>query len=469
MRFLLQSCFCLSVLSWASLLAQTDRPIFEAGKVEQRSQNRRSISADGLITVYADKPEVRSAVLSYVESIRRDILSLYLTDGQADKWSHPIILEIHNPVPGQQKRSLRKQLLNTPSGYRLQLDLWLESGLDREALAREFISFLVIENGLRKPDHSPGVSWASPPWLTEGLLEALVWKNNKGDRELYDAVMKSNAGLGVDKLFETQQLSELDPISRNEFRIWAGALVMSIVESSPDNRRAFPAFLAEVGSFVGEPTLLLGKHFPDRNISESSLKKWVALKIANLSQARTTDVLTVRETDQRLDTILIVEKDRGDGEVEKVSLWTHLEELDEKERVEERVRRTQQLMRLSYRCFPLMRSVVSDYAELVAQPPANEQKRSKVLDELTALRERLIRDADRARDVLDWYELNTGSLVTGDLDDYLKLKGELKASETDRKDGVSWYLDQVDRLRGGSQKGSRENSFQSPLSGANDF
>ncbi len=469
MNVRLQISLFLVLLSCISAQEQGDRPVIVAGKVEQRSQNRRSISSDGLITVYADKSDVRSAVLSYVESIRRDILSLYLTGKQTDKWAHPIIIEVHEPLLDQPMRSIRRQLLETPSGYRLQLDLWLESGLDREALAREFIGFLIIENGLRAPSRSPGVSWASPPWLTEGLLEALVWKKNKGDRELYDMVMKSNTGLGVDKLFETQQLAKLDPISRNEFRIWAGALVMSLVESSPENRQAFPAFLAEVGSFVGEPILLLGKHFPDMNISENSLKKWVALKIASLSQARTTDVLTVRETDRRLDTVLTVRRDIGDGEMEKISLWSHLESLEQAAQTEERVRRTQELMRLSYRCFPLMRSVVSDYALLVAKPPTDAKKRQTVLTELTMLRERLIRDADRARDVLDWYELNTGSLVAGNLDDYLKLKDEVKANKTGRTDGMSWYLDQVDRLRGGSLKDEQVDTFQLPFEVGADF
>ena len=54
--------------------------------------------------------------------------------------------------------------------------------------------------------------------------------------------------------------------------------------------------------------------------------------------------------------------------------------------------------------------------------------------------------ANRGRDYLDWFEITRARETSGAFDDYLKLKEDLKDRKRNREDGLSDYLDRMDKV-----------------------
>ena len=404
---------------------------------------RRVTGGDGFITVYGDEIELRRAVLSIAEEVRKSFQQLCGIQGEELDDKGSIVIELHDREPSSDDLPrIAKRLLALPGGYRLQLDVAIERGLDHTALRRNVLSFLVIDRSLRAKGIENG-PFAAPEWLVEGLLEAIEWENKRGDRRLYATLLEEDTGLTVTEVLAARDSSELDPISRLEFRAWSGATVMALLSSSDNAVEKFRAYLSDVGSHQGEPEGLLTKHFPDLSLSAKSLRKWVTLKMATLAQAQLTDVLTVVETEERLADILNVRTKSEAAAPVSIPYWDWLRTAEEKEIRPIVARKSEELRRLSYRCFPLYRPIISSYGRLLGTAGDPE------LAQLAKARKRLVNDALRARDFLDWYEINTRT-ANANLEEFLQFKRSIKSNEgtTQRTDGISLYLDQVEAILG---------------------
>ena len=75
-----------------------------------------------------------------------------------------------------------------------------------------------------------------------------------------------------------------------------------------------------------------------------------------------------------------------------------------------------------------------------------ELEDAQSLDELSRARQVMNAKSQRGRDYLDWFEITRAKETSGVFDDYLRLKQQLKQRENDRKDGMSLYLDRMDKL-----------------------
>src|SRR5690606_31579189 len=106
------------------------------------------------------------------------------------------------------------------------------------------------------------------------------------------------------------------------------------------------------------------------------------------------------------------------------------------------------LVHLSYRCFPSYRPLLSAYQEILRDLAADRTKDAGA--RLAALsEERFLRmeRAIRARDFLDFIEISEAREVSGEFDDYLRLKAELEERpRPPRKDHVSEVLDRMNSL-----------------------
>lgn len=338
----------------------------------------------------------------------------------------------------------------------------LSRGIDREIIDRAAWTVLLYERSLRtvKPEEldSPLIV---RPWLTEGLREAKLWRDGRADRRLYEGVLKAGGGFSTDELFEmtAARWERLDGASRLAFRVLSGAMTMALLEQSQgtdtpdeklDGRRAFRSFCGEVARFGGEMPVLLRRHFPDLNLSATSLAKWRELTLAKLASAPLSAVMTVRETEAAIEDALKLRYHDKEGilHVRSIDEWRSLSELDAPLR-ESAVRQAEdQLVHLSYRCFPSYRPLLSAYQEILRDLAADRTKDAGA--RLAALsEERLLRmeRAIRARDFLDFIEISEAREVSGEFDDYLRLKAELEERpRPPRKDHVSEVLDRMNSL-----------------------
>ncbi|OYV03656.1 MAG: hypothetical protein CFE26_21000, partial [Verrucomicrobiales bacterium VVV1] len=191
----------------------------------------RVLSHSGQFAVSGGDPAVRATVAMLAESTKEELLKLSeLKDG----WKTLVSIVLHgqpgDPLP---PRSVAFNLFSNEAGYSLRLDLHLARGIEHERFQRAVTKALLIEQALRKlPADSKDSALLVPPWLIEGLREAVAWQQKRSDRRLYDALFRHG---GVYKLDELLALTEagyddLDGAMRAAFRVASGALVMALLE-----------------------------------------------------------------------------------------------------------------------------------------------------------------------------------------------------------------------------------------------
>jgi hypothetical protein len=393
---------------------------------------------------------LRGTVALLAEETKDELLRL---TEEADSWKIPASIRLHgrpgDPMPA---RTVSMRLLVVEDVKQLRLDVHLSRGIEQERFKRAITAALLYERALQAgaggaPEHTLAV----PPWLTDGLREATSWRLNQSDRRLYEALFKRGGLFKLDDLFAMtdQAFEDMDGATRAAFRVSSGALVMALLEQ-PQGKDGFRAFLTQVASYQGEMPVLLRNHFPELNLSETSLAKWWALQLANKGGLNLlTDIMTIQQTEAALAEALRLDFRTTEGILQQreISAWPELAALDEPGRAAA-VRIAQDaLVRLSYRCFPSYRPLLAEY-QLILDSLAKNRTRDIALrlTKLDDARRTMLARASRGRDYLDWFEITRARETSGAFDDYQRLKERLKASPHQRKDDLSAYLDRMDRI-----------------------
>ena len=419
-------------------------PPAAAGPAVSVSRTRQFVVRGG------EGPE-RGAVAVLAEDTKHELLRLL---DAKDEWKVPVVVELHGkPGDPRPPRTVVPGLFATDQGWRLQLDVHLARGVENDRFEYAVLEMLVYEWSLRGMATGDAEQrLVVRPWLAEGLLEAIRWRAKRSDRRPYESLHKSGGLFRLDQLFGLgdRQFDELDAASREAFRVSAGSLVLALLEQA-DGRAAFRRMLGEVARFEGDTPILLRKHFPDLNLSERSLAKWWRLQMANMAEAPLTDVLTIAETEATLEVALQLQTRDAEGLAVSRGLekFKELAGLTEAERAEA-VRPAQDgLVRLSYRCFPSFRSLLNDYQQVLRDIAAGkDRKTAERLAKLAEVRELMRQRATRARDYMDWFEITRAREASGEFDDYLRIKEQLKPAADHGHDPVSRYLDDMQKAFG---------------------
>jgi len=409
----------------------------------------RATSRTGQFRVSGGDGLLRGTVAMMAEDAKDDLL---LLTAEKDEWKVPVSIYLHgkqgDPLP---PRSVAMKLLFSEAGYDLRLDVHLSRGIETELFKYAATTALLYERALRgRPPGLPETPLRVPPWLVEGLREATAWQQKHSDRRLYEALFKHGGLSKLDDLFALteSQYEELDGAMHAAFRVSSGALVMALLKQ-PQGRAGFLSFLSESAAFEGEMPTLLRRHFPDLNLSETSLAKWWALQLADMTTPTLTEVLTITETEAALDDALHLNfGSTEDGAQRKpLAAWQELDTLKDAERTES-VRLAQDaLVHLSYRCFPSYRPMISEYQ--IALRAIAHNKTKKTASQLAGLletRHTMLAKAARARDYLDWFEITRARETSGVFEDYLRLKERLTAQPHNREDNLSKYLDRMNKI-----------------------
>ncbi|MES2657337.1 MAG: hypothetical protein V4689_01905 [Verrucomicrobiota bacterium] len=438
---------------------QVTEPPEPALKLDGRD---RVISSTKQFRVDGGGPDDRSAISLLAEETKSELLRLtedVKPDSPAKQqetttwWKVPVSISLHgkagDPMP---RRTIATQIRVSETGYEVHLDVHLSRGIEQDRFKHAATAALIYERTLRdRPTNATETPYLVPPWLVDGLREASAWRLNQSDRRLYEALFKSGGLFKLDDLFslDERHFEEMDGAMRAAFHVSSGALVMALLQQ-PQGRPAFRNFLADVADYQGEMPALLRKHFPELNLSETSLSKWWQLQLAHIgAQNLATDILSVSQTDTALGEALRLNFRDAEGIIQQKELaaWPELAALSEAERVNS-VRLAQDaLVRLSYRCFPSYRAILAEYQIILGSLANNKTK--DVPASLTALGERratMTAKAVLARDYLDWFEITRARVTSGDFDDYLRLKDYLRSNPHRRNDDLSKYLDRLDAI-----------------------
>jgi hypothetical protein len=408
------------------------------------------MSRSGQFRVSGGDPGVRGSLAILAEEAKDELLRL---TGEKDGWKVPVQIRLHgkqgDPLP---PRTLGMHLAEVEGARELRLDVHLSRGIEHERFKRAVTIVLLYERPLAVgPARDPDAVLTVPPWLADGLREAVAWRLNQSDLRLYQALFRQGGLFRLDDLFGTGEAAydEMDGAMRAAFRVSSGALVMALLEQ-PQGREAFKGFLSAVAAYEGEMPGLLARHFPDLNLSETSLAKWWTLQLANKGGInQLTDVLNVPRSEAALVDALRLHFRTPEGIVQQreLSAWPELAALSDAERLAA-VRPAQDaLVRLSYRCFPSYRPLLVEYQELLGLIARNKTRDVGArLDGLAETRKTMVDRATRARDYLDWFEITRARETSGVFDDYLRLKERLKTRTQRRDDELSAYLDRMERI-----------------------
>jgi hypothetical protein len=409
-------------------------------RATSRTEQFRVSGADGL---------VRGTVAVLAEDAKSELLGL---TGEKDAWKVPVAIFLRgkqgDPLP---PRSVAMKLLSSEAGYELRVDVHLSRGIEMESFKHTITAALLYERALRdRPAGGPDVRLAVPPWLVEGLREGISWRLKRGDRRLYETLFKHGGLFKLDELFAVDEAAyeELDGAMRAAFRGSSGALLMALLRQ-PQGREGFRSFLTEAAAFQGEMPVLLRRHFPDLNLSETSLAKWWGLQLAEMTTPSVTDVLGIAETEAALTEALQLNFRAADGSLQHKPLdaWPELAALKEPERLEAVRVAQDSLVRLSYRCFPSFRPLIAEYQIALTNIARGKTKQSAIqLDGLRQTRDTMVAKGARARDYLDWFEITRARETSGMFEDYLRLKERLAAKPHNRGDSIAAYLDRMDRI-----------------------
>jgi hypothetical protein len=386
----------------------------------------------------------RGALALLAESTRTEFRD---TCGIKGGWKIP--MEIRLPGKATETNPIITRLMDVEGVRLFILDVHIGSGVDHEAFKRAIYSLLIYELALEgRPD--PDARLVAMPWLVDGLLEAVAWKQGSSDRRLYRTLFFSGGLFKLSDLLALDDLERerLDGASRVAFRVSSGALVTALLDQ-PQGKEGFRAFLKDAASFAGEVNVVLSRHFPDLNLSDTGLEKLWRLQMANKGGLNTLqDVLTVQETDDALQDALHLDFRTEEGLVDRVPLaeWSRLSQVKPVDRIAATRSAEDALVRLSYRCFPSYRPLLSEYQRLLAamrgKKPGDLGRKISDLEETRAV---MRARSAHGRDYLDWFEITRARETSGAFEDYRKLKQRLKHRPNERSSSTARYLDRMDR------------------------
>jgi hypothetical protein len=417
----------------------------------------RAVSSTKQFRIIGGEAGDRGNIAMLAEEAKDELMRLTgeqrSANDKAPDWKVPVDVILHgksgDPMPS---RTIAIGILVSEVSYTVKLDVHLSRGIEPERFKFAATSALIHERALRaRSVKEEGIRFLVPPWLVDGLREATAWRLNQSDRRLYEALFKTGGLFKIDDLFSVDAagFEDMDGAMRAAFRVSCGALVMALLEQ-PQGKEGFRAFLTDIAAFEGETPALLRKHFPELNLSETSLSKWWALQLANIGgQNLATDILTVARTDAALREGLRLDFRNAEGTLQQKELtaWPEIAALPEPERVKSVQLAQDALVRLSYRCFPSYRPIIAEYQIALGAIAKNKtQDLAAKLTDLETRRTTMSAKAQRARDYLDWFEITRARETSGAFDDYMRLKERLKANPRRRTDDLSKYLDRMDAI-----------------------
>ena len=427
--------FALFILLSAMAVAQTERS---------------STQMDRLVVDGGDS-ELRGVIVQDAESMIRAIDQLV---GELSGPPFSVMLELHPLVKGKPSAIVRNflQVEDVKKKYLLEVKMRLGQGnsFDQEALDRVLLEMFLMERTLRSlPAEETATRVEIRPWLLDGIGEALLWKEGKGDRRIYASLVESGGWMAVENLVEAESTAKMDVLSRELFRASSGALVMALL-AQPQGKEAMEQYLSKVATFEGEHLTLLRTHFPQVNLGREGLERWWMLQVAAMSEAPLTEAMTIPETEAALEKALkLYFKSASGRSIEKnLESWREVLELETEEERAAVVRPAADLLTyLSYRCFPTYRPVLGGYLQAFSGiVKGGAEKIDEVFGNLRTYRDAEGRRFEMVIDLLDYYHISTEQNESGEFEDYLRFKRNVESNPEVKSDPLNRYLDNVQRL-----------------------
>lgn len=174
------------------------------------------------------------------------------------------------------------------------------------------------------------------------------------------------------------------------------------------------------------------------------------LQVAAMSEKKLTEAMTIPESESRLAKVLQLYPNDTAGQPMQVGLdsWRMVADLKTKEERVQAIRHTADLLaHLSFRCFPTYRPVIGGYLTILSNLGEGRTDEIEIMmANLKTYREAEMERFAQLTDLMDWYHLASVREESGEFDDYLRVRENLRKSNLVREDPVNRYLDRVQEL-----------------------
>ena len=178
-----------------------------AQEVAPQTPLQQVVSADERVLVFGKKNATIAAVLSQVTSLREE-LNFVLRDPTAQDiqplfpLKNDFVLTLFGePGDTPQKRpfAIRLRSVEGSARYRIELNIDLSRGLNRELLREKILECILMDSSLGKEVRAEQVIKVAP-WLIAGALERLAWRDGNADRGLYKSLFKNGMIMSIEDL-----------------------------------------------------------------------------------------------------------------------------------------------------------------------------------------------------------------------------------------------------------------------------
>ncbi len=466
-HFPLSVAVIMSGLSWT--LAQ-DQP---AGKVVPESiQN--AISESGQFTVYGGNSTQRGEFAARCESLSRDVANVTGRDKSA--WVHPYVIELtvaDSPQVVQRRASARVFVLE-PSGYRLQLYLLIDEDFKLSEFQQEFIKLLLIERMLQTNRPNANLD-RLPNWVLAGVADLVEYRRAGRPSDVFNALMEARQIPPVSEVLSASLSDYSDSVSRGIYRACSAALVQSLLDQANGPAR-FQALLEDLAHSKAPVDELLRTHFPALDQDSAAVAKWWTLQLAAMSERSAYDLLSPRETERLLEQSLLIDltsvtdealaknsqpssnrllklpkRSSGKPPVKtefSTGTITQFPEFIKDSRAPVALKQCEErLTKLSARCFPLYRPILTSYGKTIAILISGKTDGAAAeLETLGIRRQELLTLMGGVTDYMNWYSTTQVKEASNDFNGFAEALKTLKRLESrKRQDPITEYLDAMEQ------------------------
>lgn len=421
----------------------------ETEQLPPQKQPFTSVSSSKQFHVIGVDSLLAGAIATKADNIRTALIKILK---QPNEWKNKIIIRLvgepGSPVPAT---PIRQQTVIVGDALSFNIFIHLGHGINQDKLRHAIVSTLLYEMMLRSVEVEGLPDQVSlPPWLINGLEQAVLWHNNEADRTMYATLFRQSGMMTPKEILQTSNPEkELDATSYAAYQASCGALVLCLLnqKNGPEGMKAL-LDQAILGNDV--PENLVKRHFPQLNLTPSSLHKWWTLQLSRMATPPITEALSITETERHLqEALTLVEYDPDS----RTSVTFPLDDLEKANKLPDLHRQLSNvsgaLLNLSRHTFPSYRPIIVEYAKLVALMQTrgvSPQEAIPKINQLREIRELSLKTARRVRDYMDWFEINTRSGSGKTFASYEAAIKLLREQAPHTNTPISRYLNDIEKL-----------------------
>lgn len=464
--------------------ANSSQPQTPPAKAVAPEAGARTLSESGQFSILGGQAIERSEVAKRGDSHWKLFTT---TAGFPPKWHHRIVVQVYDrrDTLAPQVRAFGSCRPLEGGGWRFQVDLLLDEDFRWDEFRRELTKlFLMSEIVAANPYRE--IQNRIPAWIETGLHTLMNYRQNGTPTEFFSGLLNTRQMLSVDELLKHVPSQFEDFVSSGIFSACSAALVQALFDQ-PNGRVRFQALLSDLGTSDKPVPELLQTHFPSLHQDPGDMEKWWTLQMANMSKQTNFEVLSIAETEKRLEDLLVVrapapaagaedskskEKSAPQKPPEaKSGIFSFFRKKPSQPTPEDDTpyepvhlrfterylkrpwakavlqEKGQQLLLLQTQAFPLYRPLIGSYLQLVNALQKDQLKEiGGQLDQLEQDRQAAQKLMRGVEDYVNWFSTTQIEGFSQEFDGYSQALRLLeKLDQRKRPDPISRYLDAIER------------------------